>query len=406
MDDENQELDSGLSGLGPEEEEGEETASITAAATLGALPIVPSTAYSKAAGKYEKYTEDYLSQIRQAREKLERQPTQKTRGQYLRGLARALTAPREPDDPRFYERKNLYTFLRDVGEYGTAQEEAEKKVKADREKEVARLRELEAKYGSQYALEAMKEQRAYEKAMQPTRAARAPTSEFERLISGLPDDVKDRLRRQYLEKLTTRPPRAEKEESDPDRPSTVVQSRVATVRDRKLGPVGEKLSSVSQAQALLNAAQKGSPTASSQLDRYLAGLQGDKQLSMLEVSTIANAGSFPARMISSISKFLSGVPSDLSLEDKAKVLSIIEEQLAPQYNSGRESVLDTFSGASDISQSAVERIVGPKWITSAEKIRRAAEEKRIKEERDRIQKETKGESSITLTGGKSGRLVQ
>jgi len=166
MDDENQELDSGLSALGPEEEEGEETASITAAARETVAPPMP-TAYSKAAGKYEKYTEDCLSQIRQAREKLEKQPTQKTRGEYLSGLAKALSAPRERDDPRFYERKNLYTFLRDVGEYGTAQEEAEKKAKADREKEVARLRELEAKYGSQYALEAMKEQRAYEKAMQP-----------------------------------------------------------------------------------------------------------------------------------------------------------------------------------------------------------------------------------------------
>jgi hypothetical protein len=231
------------------------------------------------------------------------------------------------------------------------------------------------------------------------------TSEFERLIANLPPEEQKIMRRQRAETMASRAPKAEKSEPDPDRPSTVVQSRVATVRDRKLGPTGEKLNAVSQAQALLNAAQKGSPTASSQLDRYLAGLQGDKQLSMLEVNTIANAGSFPSRMVSSISKFLSGVPSDLSLDDKGKVLSVIEDQLAPQYNSGREGILDTFSGASDISQPAVERIVGPKWVTSAERRRRAEEQKRLKEERERADK-AGNEGSVTLSGGKSGRPVK
>lgn len=346
-----------------------------------------------------------LEQIQAARLKLLEAPSRK---EALMGLAQKLAAPRTRDDPRFYERSNLYTFLRDVGEYGQERKQAEK----ERLAKIAALEEMGAKYG---LTEAQKTQEAAMRGLtslaqrQMTIEAQkgrvVGTSEFERLIANLPPEEQERMRRQRAQVMASRAPRSEKTEPDPDRPSTVVLSRVAGERNRRIGSVGEKLNSVSQAQALLNAAQKGSPTASRQLDRYLAGLQGDKQLSMLEVNTIANAGSFPARMVSSISNFLSGVPSDLSLEDKGKVLTIIEDLLAPQYNSGREGILSTFSVASDISPAAVEGVVGPRWVTSSEKRRRAEEQKRLKEERERAEK-AGSEGSITLSGGKSGRPVK
>lgn len=341
-----------------------------------------------------------LQQLREAKLKLLEAPS---RSDMLMGLAQKLAAPKSKDDPRFYERKNLGTFLRDVGEFGQEEKQAE----FERQKQINLLKE---KYATEdlTAAEASRT-RAQQLAAQylsdepKTEAGRA-TSEFERLIADLPPDEQVRMRRQRAEVLASRAPKSEKAEPDPNRPSTVVQSRVATVRDRKLGPTGEKLNAVSQAQSLLNAARTN-PAAVPQVDRFLARLTGDSQLSQLEVNSIANAGSFPSRVVSSISKFLSGIPSDLSLDDKSKVLSIIEDQLAPKYNSGRESVLDTFSGSSDISQEAVERIVGPKYITSSEKRRRAEEEKRLKQEREKAEKAS-AEGSVTLSGGKSGRLVK
>ena len=348
---------------------------------------------------------EVLKQIQEAKLKLLEAPSRK---QALMGLAQKLAAPKAADDPRFYERRNLYTFLRDVGEYGQEQKQAEK----ERQAKIAALEEMGAKYG---LTEAQKTQEAAMRGLtslaqrqmmiEAQKRRPAGTSEFERLIADLPPEEQARMRRQRAEIKASRAPRSEKAEPDPDRPSTVVLSRVAGERNRRIGSIGEKLNSVSQAQALLNAAQKGSPTASRQLDRYLAGLQGDKQLSMLEVNTIANAGSFPLKMVNSISNFLSGVPSDLSLEDKGKVLTIIEDLLAPQYNSGREGILSTFSVASDISPAAVEGVVGPRWVTSSERRRRAAEEKRLKEERERAEK-AGAEGSVTLSGGKSGRVVK
>lgn len=170
MDDENQELGLfGLSSLGAEDEEGEETASITAAAEGSAAPqgalstatpaALPDliTKYKTKIQDYEKYSQDVLGEITAARNRLLAQPTQKTRSQYVRGLAKALTEPKKPTDPRFYERRNLYTFLRDVGEYGSAEEEAAKKAELERQDMLGKLNELRARYGAQSSMELIKE---------------------------------------------------------------------------------------------------------------------------------------------------------------------------------------------------------------------------------------------------------
>lgn len=179
MDDENQELDSGLSALGPEEEEGEETASITAAARETVAPPMPAVSnfaleeYKAARDAYSKaYSGEsgVLAQIQKARKILESQPTQKTRSEYVQGLAQALSAPRERTDPRFYERKNLYTFLRDVGQYGAAEEKAQKEAELKKKLDLLKLDELAAKYGQEEA------GKRFTLASQLLRAQRAGTS--------------------------------------------------------------------------------------------------------------------------------------------------------------------------------------------------------------------------------------
>jgi len=154
MDDYEMDEELGLGGLTPEEE-GEETANITTAASRGALmfgaPDIQSK-YGEALKKYETSTQEVLKQISAARDRLLKQPTAQSKSEQLRGLAMALAAPRERDDPRFYERRNLYTFLRDVGEYGAAQKKAEKEAVTKREEDLAKLDELKARYEQQAAL--------------------------------------------------------------------------------------------------------------------------------------------------------------------------------------------------------------------------------------------------------------
>jgi hypothetical protein len=149
-----------------------------------------------------------LEQIQQAKLKLLQAPSRK---EALMGLAQKLSAPRERDDPRFYERQNLYTFLRDIGEYGSEQKAAERK----RQEDIAALQE-------KYATEALKtaesgQTRAQQLAAQylrepRTAAAGTRSSEFERLIADLPPNEQARMRRQRAEVMASRAPRAEKEE--------------------------------------------------------------------------------------------------------------------------------------------------------------------------------------------------
>jgi hypothetical protein len=154
MDDYEMDEELGLGSL-PSEEEGEETANITAAASRGALmfgaPDIQSK-YGEAVQKYEASTKQVLDQIAATRDRLLKQPTAQSKSEQLRGLAMALAAPRERDDPRFYERRNLYTFLRDIGEYGAAREKAEKEAVTKREEGLAKLDELKSKYEQQAAL--------------------------------------------------------------------------------------------------------------------------------------------------------------------------------------------------------------------------------------------------------------
>ena len=375
MDDYEMDEELGLGGLTPEEE-GEETANITAAASRGALmfgaPDIQSK-YGEALKKYETSTQEVLKQISAARDRLLKQPTEQSKSEQLRGLAMALAAPRERDDPRFYERRNLYTFLRDVGEYGAAQKKAEKEAVTKRDAELAKLDELKARYEQQAALGLLEKLGpAYRELIKPKKEEELPadirTVEYWEKVRD--DKSQTPARRQYasdmLEKIRRVP--TERGEADPDRPSSVVINRVTGVVNRDLNPIGARLGALNETRAAI-ANARTNPAQVPQVDRFFARLSGDSQLSQLEVNAVANAGSFPARISSQLSKFFTGVPTDLSLDDKARVLDVLEGVLAPSYNSRRNQILSQFSIASDISPEAVERIVPPRYMTAEEKRR-------------------------------------
>jgi len=105
--------------------------------------------YRKKVKERETAYKTMLDQIELAKQRLENKPTEQTRQEMLRGLAQKLMAPRAPNDPRFFERRNLFTFLRDVGEYGSEQKEQQKKLEEAKQEQRIKLDELLAK--TQYA---------------------------------------------------------------------------------------------------------------------------------------------------------------------------------------------------------------------------------------------------------------
>lgn len=339
-----------------------------------------------------------LSTIEQAKQRLLAQPT---KSEELRNIAMRLTQPRKESDPRFYERRNLYTFLRDIGEYGGEQAEARKEAEA----KALQLDQLAAKYRMERAQKEASQARQLMAQYFKEPAAKAERqSEFERLIAGLPEDEQKRMRLERARVMSSRAPRAEKTEPDPDRPSSVVLSRIYGVANKELGPVKARLDALNETRAAI-ADARTNPAQVPQVDRFFARLSGDSTLSQLEVNAVANAGSFPSRISSQLSKFFTGVPTDLSLDDKARVLDVLEEVLGPSFNQKRSQLINQFSIASDISPEVVERSVGPRYLTAAER-RRIAEQKKREEEAKRNESAGAGGETVTLSGGKSGKAVK
>ena len=148
-----------------------------------------------------------LQNIETATQRLLAQPS---RRETLQQIATKLTQPRERTDPRFYERRNLYTFLRDIGEVGAEQTAARKTA----EQEAAKLVQLANKYRLERAQQQGNKARQllaqYLSKEPETQTERGLTSEFERLIADLPPDVQATMRQQRATMLSTRAPPAER----------------------------------------------------------------------------------------------------------------------------------------------------------------------------------------------------
>ena len=263
-----------------------------------------------------------LNTIEQAKQRLLAQPS---KGEELRNIAMRLTQPRKESDPRFYERRNLYTFLRDIGEYGGEQAEARKEAEA----KALELDQLTAKYrmdraqkeGSQ-ARQLLAQYLSKEPTTRDSRTTDAKNAadmgmtleeyyEFKASLAKKPDDGK----------LTI-----------PEVRSIRVEV-ASTLSDPK-----KMLKVANDGLSNLNLAVKGNTQAEAQLNRSLATLSGDKALSIAEVETVVGAGSFAQRVGNAISKFFTGGAGELTNQEKKELLETYEAYYAQQYNNSREDL--------------------------------------------------------------------
>jgi hypothetical protein len=109
--------------------------------------------YLKKVREREKASKNLIDQVEAAKNKLLAPASEPSGREVLRGIAQKLTAPKESTDPRFFERRNLYTFLRDVGQYGTEQEQKQKETEAAKQEQLKALEDLASKYKYQGAKE-------------------------------------------------------------------------------------------------------------------------------------------------------------------------------------------------------------------------------------------------------------
>ena len=142
----------------------------------------------------------------------------------------------------------------------------------------------------------------------------------------------------------------------------------AVSRDARatLDPSRNILSNVGTAkQQLKLVKEEGSAAAEAQLDRFLAAAVGDRQLSQMEINAIANAGSFPARVVSGLNKFFSGTSSPLKLDEKEAILDALENFHGQRFNTSRQRIIDSYFGL--LPEERLMSLVGGRYVTPSEK---------------------------------------
>ena len=318
-----------------------------------------------------------LNTIEQAKQRLLAQPT---KGEELRNIAMRLTQPRKESDPRFYERRNLYTFLRDIGEYGGEQAEARKEAEA----KALQLDQLAAKYRMERAQKEASQARQlmaqyFKEPTEKGETARTRALREEAALRGI--TVPDLL------KLKDE----EKKKGKEDKGLTIPELRsirldVASTLD---GPK-DRLNTINEGLSNLDLAIKGNAQAESQLDRALASISGDKQLSIAEVQTIVGSGSFAQRVGNAISKFFTGGAGELTNEQKKELLETYEAYHANRYNSARNRLKRIYAGFEGVPEDTFES----PYVSVAEKRRRKAEE----EARKNTEEGKSGSTGITAPG--------
>jgi hypothetical protein len=137
---------------------------------------------------------------------------------------------------------------------------------------------------------------------------------------------------------TIQAPRAPKEFTSGD--VSAFTGRVESVTK----PIKNTLTDLSTARSFASQAKAGNAKANAQLDRFLAKASGDSQLSQVEVVTVANAGSFPERVVNAVNKFFTGTPTEMSIQEKEDVLNVIEIVYNRRYADERQSLTTSFAG--------------------------------------------------------------
>lgn len=160
-------------------------------------------------------------------------------------------------------------------------------------------------------------------------------------------------------------------------------------------PTRDKLERYNELKTIISEVQKGNTQAVPQLDRWLVTAAGDKQIGMNEVRQIASAGGFVERNVGGVQKFITGLPSKDKLTKITSVVDSLEDIAGKNLNKNLDSLTKVW-GTSELPKETLEATLGERYVTAAERKRRAAE----------AAKNAPAESNITVTPAQQGLLTK
>jgi hypothetical protein len=136
-------------------------------------------------------------------------------------------------------------------------------------------------------------------------------------------------------------------------------------------PTREKLERFNELKTIVNNIQNGNTQAVPQLERWLVTAAGDKQIGMNEVKQIANAGGIVERSVGGVQKFLVGLPTKDKLTKITEMIDSLEDRAGQNLNKNLDKLTQVW-GTSELPRETIEAELGERYVTAAERKRRAA----------------------------------
>jgi hypothetical protein len=141
---------------------------------------------------------------------------------------------------------------------------------------------------------------------------------------------------------------------------------VVTQSRQELNPFRTYLDDAERA---INFIDLDNPKAAAQVDRALASLSGDSQLSMAEVQSVATAGSFPQQTVDAVNKFFVGGSGTLSKQQKREVVEVGAAAAVMAHNKRRQELIEAY-GLTGAPAAEIERAVGKERTLPNSTVRR------------------------------------
>jgi hypothetical protein len=121
------------------------------------------------------------------------------------------------------------------------------------------------------------------------------------------------------------------------------------------------LDEVKVAKDLAGQVKAGNPDADVQLNTLLASLYQGSRLSNEDIRRVSQSGSLPTRVLSSLSKWTTGTPIDLSVDQKVELINSLEKLNADKYNQSVDKAVGLFQKSKGVPEDVISDYSGRKY---------------------------------------------
>ena len=128
-----------------------------------------------------------------------------------------------------------------------------------------------------------------------------------------------------------------------------VVTAINSAYNKSLKPLNDSIGQLDKGLSFVNQLEAGNPAAQTQLDKMLATLSGDTQLSEVEVKRVLRVGNLPTRIVDTVSRFFLGMEVAETVEEKKTLISAMREVIVERQKLEQSRLKETWKHAQGVT---------------------------------------------------------